>query len=72
MKKMVRTLWKSKTMIFAQLLAFFGVLQAHQDPLAALLEDPSHRTVFIVLVAVVVAGLRTVTKEPISAKAEDK
>lgn len=71
-KKILRVLRRSKTMIFAQLLAVFGVLQSFQVEVSSLLADPAHRTAFIVGVAVIVALLRGVTKQPLNEKAEDK
>lgn len=46
MKKILRVLRRSKTMVFAQLLAVFGVLQSFQVEVSSLLADPAHRTAF--------------------------
>ena len=51
MKTWLKILRRSKTMIAAAALAAFGVLQQYQEQLAALLIDPTHRTLFIVGVA---------------------
>lgn len=72
MKKFFRALARSKTLIFAQLLAGFGVLQANQDMVSALLADPVHRAAFIVGVAVIVAVLRATTEKSLSDKTADK
>jgi len=71
MKTWMRILRRSKTMIAAASVAAFGVLQQYQDQLAALMVDPTHRTIFIVGVAVLMAALRAVTTEPLKKKAED-
>jgi hypothetical protein len=71
MKTWLKILRRSKTMIAAAALAAFGVLQQYQEQLAALLIDPTHRTLFIVGVAVLMAALRAVTTEPLKSKGED-
>ena len=58
-------------MLAAASVAAFGVLQQYQEQLAALMVDPTHRTLFIVGVAILMAALRTVTTGPLKDKGED-
>lgn len=65
------TILKSRTLMFALLLAVFGVLEASMGVLNSVLTPivgPAAFGVFTVVVSIIVAVLRVITTQPLSAK----
>lgn len=58
---------KSKTMIFAALLAIFGVVETQMNVFQSFL-SPQAYGIFTIAVSVIVAVLRLVTTQPIDEK----
>lgn len=64
---MIKSIVKSKTMIFALLLAMFGALQATLPALDGVISQGAYGYI-TVATGVIVAGLRVVTTQPLKDK----